>query len=134
MSRFLFAADAIETEIMGTKTVVGVKRSREQDLDDNEVDTVAEAMLDLVPKPELQVTEGDAAGTPNDTNTLGNGDTPNKSSKKSTKKKKKTKVRGECGEGMCSHVLVTNVCLAEQRIFKGRRRSSSIRNGVCNGL
>lgn len=114
--------------------MVGVKRSREQDLDENEVDTVAEAMLDLVPKPELQVAEGEVAGTPNGTNTLDNGDTPNKSSKKSTKKKKKTKVRGECGEGVCQHVLVTKVCLAEQRIVKGRRGSSSIRNGVCNGL
>lgn len=85
------AADAIETEIMGTKTVVGVKRSREQDLDDSEVDTVAEAMLDLVPKPQGSEADGDEVGSP-DGATVANGGTPNTSSKTS-KKKKKSKVR-----------------------------------------
>jgi hypothetical protein len=85
------AADAIETEIMGTKTVVGVKRSREQDLDESEVDTVAEAMLDLVPKPHGSDADGDDAGSPAGT-TVANGGTPSTSSKKS-KKKKKPKVR-----------------------------------------
>jgi hypothetical protein len=46
-------ADAVETEILGTKTVVGVKRMREQELeemDTRDMDSVVEGMLDLIPR------------------------------------------------------------------------------------
>ena len=115
------AADAIETEIMGTKTVVGVKRSRELDLDESEVDTVAEAMLDLVPKP--QVSEGDDLGAPDGT-TVVNGDTPNTSSKKS-KKKKKSKV---CWNGLiCVYKALTDTAGSLCRV-PSRKKTKKLRH------
>jgi hypothetical protein len=75
---------------MGTKTVIGVKRSREQELDDNEVGPVAEALLDLVPEPaeaedSVEGRSGEKIVEPPTTVT--------KKSSKSKKKKKGGKVR-----------------------------------------
>lgn len=77
---------------MGTKTIVGVKRSREEDLDTGEVETVAEAMLDLVPRPNPSDSDKDGSLTING-DSIANGDSQkDKKSSKKSKKKKKSKV------------------------------------------
>lgn len=82
------AADAIETEILGTKTVTGVKRSREEDLDPSEVGPAAEALLDLVPEsPAEEESNGLPVGSKNSEPSAKN------SAKSKKKKKKGQKVR-----------------------------------------
>ncbi|KAI8106581.1 hypothetical protein M9435_001123 [Picochlorum sp. BPE23] len=85
-------ADAIETEILGTKTVTGVKRSREQDLDPTEVGPVAEALLDLVPEsPANGESSHGLAEAPKTSEPTGK----DSSKSKKTKKKKGQKVEAK---------------------------------------
>lgn len=73
---------------MGTKTVIGVKRSREQELDENEVGPVAEALLDLVPEP---AQANDSEEGPTEEKPV---EPPTTVSKKSSKSKSKKKKKG----------------------------------------
>ena len=93
------AADAIETEILGTKTVTGVKRSREQDLDPSEVGPAAEALLDLVPEAPADEEADSLSEAPKSSEPSAK----DSSKSKKNKKKKGQKVRF-IGLGILYHV------------------------------